>query len=75
MKKRIKFYSPLINFPDRQQRIFRNVKTIRLRNKVHEVLEGYKTYADLPGEVEWCLLHPKDIDRQEKQNALYETIG
>ena len=23
---------------------------------------------------EWCLYHPKQIDRQEKQNEFYETI-
>jgi hypothetical protein len=28
----------------------------------------------LPAEEEYVLYHPKDIERQERQNALYETI-
>ena len=43
-------------------------------NKVHEVLEGYKTKTNLPLEEEWSFLHDKEIERQEKQNAYYETL-
>ena len=63
-----------VNFPDYQWRIYRNSKLIRWKNKVHEVLEGYKQYAALPAEDEFCLLHPKTIERQEKQNSFYNTI-
>jgi hypothetical protein len=28
----------------------------------------------LPIDEEWCLLHPKTIERQEKQNRYYETL-
>jgi hypothetical protein len=41
---------------------------------VHEVLEGYLTYAALPAEDEWCLVHPKNIKRQEKQNQFYSKM-
>ena len=41
---------------------------------VHEQLVGYKKYAALPGNEEYCLHHPKDIDRQERQNNFYEGI-
>ena len=27
-----------------------------------------------PQEEQWCLYHPKQIDRQEQQNEFYETI-
>jgi len=63
-----------INFPDYQWRIYRNNKSIRWKNKVHEVLEGYKQYAALPAQDEFCLLHPKTIEKQEKQNNFYEKI-
>ena len=63
-----------INFPDYQWRIYRNDKSIKWKNKVHEVLEGYKQYASLPAQDEFCLLHPKTIERQEKQNQFYNTI-
>ena len=44
------------------------------KNKVHEVLTGYKEHAYLPAEEKFCFYHPKTIDRQEKQNAFYNTI-
>jgi hypothetical protein len=63
-----------VNFPDYQWRIYRNTPDIKWKNKVHEVLEGFKTSTLLPAEEEYCLYHPKTIDRQEKQNNLYETL-
>ena len=63
-----------INFPDYQWRVYRNTPEIRWENKVHEVLTGYKTIAHLPTEKEFCLLHPKTIERQIKQNAYYDSI-
>jgi len=63
-----------VNFPDPQFRIYRNNGKIKWKNKVHEVLEGYKTISHLPTEEEWCLIHEKSIERQEKQNKFYSEI-
>ena len=63
-----------INFPDPQFRVYRNNGKIKWKNKVHEVLEGYKTISHLPTEKEWCLIHEKSIKRQEQQNEFYSTI-
>lgn len=63
-----------INWPDYQWRIWKNKPEIKWRNKVHEVLEGFKTYALLPDNEQLALYHPKDIKRQEKQNAYYDTL-
>jgi glycosyltransferase involved in cell wall biosynthesis len=63
-----------VNFPDYQWRIWRNKNSIKWINKVHERLDGFQEYSVLPQSEEYCLFHPKDILRQEKQNALYETI-
>ena len=63
-----------INFPDYQWRIYKNNSEIKWKNKVHEVLEGHKSVSHLPKESEWCLLHEKTIERQEKQNAYYNTL-
>lgn len=63
-----------INFPDYQWRVYRNKSEIMWINKVHEVLTGYKTISHLPTDKEWCLLHPKTIERQEKQNMYYDTL-
>ena len=62
----------LINFPDWQHRIFKNDGKIKWKNKVHEVLEGYESLSYIPAEL--FLWHHKDIKRQEKQNAYYDTL-
>jgi len=63
-----------VNWPDYQWRIWKNNPEIKWKNKVHEVLEGFKAYAPLPAQEELALYHPKDIKRQEKQNAYYDTL-
>lgn len=63
-----------INFPDLQTRILRNSNSILWINKVHEVLSGYKSFTTFPLEENYCLIHPKDIKRQEKQNNFYKIL-
>ena len=63
-----------INFPDYQGRIWRNRPNILWKNKVHEVLTGYKEHTYLPQEEEFCFYHPKEIEKQEKQNEKYSNI-
>tara|TARA_R100000541_G_scaffold59258_1_gene72530 strand:- start:365 stop:988 length:624 start_codon:yes stop_codon:yes gene_type:complete len=63
-----------VNWPDYQWRIWKNIPKIKWVNKVHEILEGYLQYAPLPAQEELALYHPKDIKRQEKQNAYYNTL-
>ena len=61
-----------INFPDYHTRIYRNTPDIKWINKVHERIDGFKTYAALPHE--YFLHHIKTIERQERQNNYYETL-
>jgi len=63
-----------INFPDYQWRLYRNDPNIKWKNKVHEVLDGFKTISVLPAEEYCSLYHPKTIDRQERQNNYYNTL-
>ncbi len=64
-----------INFPDYQQRIFKLNGKIKWKNKVHEVLFGSKKSKKLPCKDDsYCLIHPKKIERQERQNAYYDTF-
>lgn len=63
-----------VNFPDPQWRIYKNSESIRWENKVHEKLVGYDTISNLPWMEELSLYHPKDIERQEKQNEYYDTL-
>jgi hypothetical protein len=63
-----------INWPDYQWRIWKNKPEIKWKNKVHEQLEGFKTYAPIPADEKLALSHPKSIDRQERQNSYYDTL-
>ena len=71
---KVKYYKPINSFPDVQSRIYRRTSTIEWVGKVHERIVGYNTLSILPFEEEYCLYHPKDIERQRKQNEFYETI-
>jgi len=63
-----------IQWPDYQWRIYRNTPDIKWINKLHEVLDGYKTYSGLPELEEYAIYHPKTIEKQEQQNNFYEKI-
>ncbi len=63
-----------VQFPDYQWRIFKNTSDIKWKNKLHEVLDGYKTYAYLPEFEEYSLYHYKHILRQESQNNFYSKL-
>ena len=67
-----------INWPDYQWRVWKNIPEIKWINKVHERLDGFKTFAPLPldsGFEECYLEHPKTISRQEKQNDFYTKLS
>jgi hypothetical protein len=63
-----------VNFPDYQARVFRNSEDIYWEGKVHERITGSDTYSHLPPHEELSLYHHKSIDKQVKQNTLYEGL-
>ena len=63
-----------INFPDWQGRVFKNRPNIKWEKPVHEVIKGFQTYAHLPTEKPFCMLHYKKIEKQEQQNQKYAGI-
>lgn len=67
-------FNGYINFPDYQWRIYKNTNKICWVNKVHEKLSGFKTYATLPADADYSLIHHKTIEKQEKQNNYYNTL-
>jgi len=71
---KIKHYTPVIQWPDHQWRIYKNIPEVKWINKLHEVLVGYNMYAYLPAIEDYALYHPKTIERQEKQNGYYSTL-
>jgi len=66
-----------VNFPDFQQRIFRNIPEITWKGDHPHLVAptGYKSMSQLPIDEEFCLYHPKDITRQENQNNFYNTFN
>jgi hypothetical protein len=64
-----------VNWPDAQKRIYRNNPNIKWTgHQVHGMVNGFKTYATLPFEEEWSIIHNKTIDKQEYQNERYSKI-
>jgi hypothetical protein len=61
-----------INYPDYQNRIFKNKPEIYWVNKVHEKIIGAMTTAEMPYGLD--LIHHKTIERQERQNNYYNTL-
>lgn len=64
----------IIQWPDYQMRLYKNAPKIRWIGKVHEILTGFTTFAAFPEKEEYAIQHHKKIDRQEKQNELYNKI-
>jgi glycosyltransferase involved in cell wall biosynthesis len=63
-------------FPDFQSRFVSTKGHVKWQNKVHEVLTGATNPSkilEFPTE-NYSILHVKDIQKQEKQNDLYDTI-
>jgi hypothetical protein len=63
-----------VNFPDYQSRLYRRTQSITWINKVHERINGVQVFTYLPAEEEFCIYHPKTIERQERQNSYYNTL-
>lgn len=65
-----------VNWPDAQKRIYKNTSDIQWKgHQVHGMVDGYKTYAALPMEEHFSIIHNKEIQRQEAQNERYAKIG
>lgn len=63
-----------VNYPDVQGRLYRNKQSIYWAGKVHEKIQGYESYSIFPAEQVYSIIHKKDIQRQRKQNDLYEKL-
>jgi hypothetical protein len=63
-----------INFPDYQGRIYKNQINIYWAGKVHETIKCSGQVGFLPATSEMSILHKKTIQKQEKQNNLYEEL-
>lgn len=81
-EKKDKLKVKIVNPFDYQNRIFKKGIQYRTDVKVHEQLEGFKIWTDLPFKKElfdewdfdWSLFHVKQFERQISQNKFYETF-
>lgn len=73
---------PIVNWPDVQGRIFKNVKKIKWAGKVHEKVTGHKKFTlisngdidDVEGNRRFSLIHQKTFEKQAMQNSLYMKL-
>lgn len=63
-----------INWPDLQMRVIKNIPEIKWTGVVHEQLAGYNTYAIMPLEREYSIIHKKTLEKQIQQNQFYNSI-
>jgi len=56
-----RLYDGMINFPDYQSRLYRNKPYIRYERRLHEKVEGYKSYVFIPPQKEIAIIHEKTI--------------
>ncbi len=63
----------IVNWPDPQSRIFKNLPHISWKRKLHEKVEGAKVFSMLPESFEFALYHNKTIEKQIETNTRYNT--
>jgi len=64
----------IVNWPDPQGRLFKNVHYIEWKRRLHEKVEGAKTYVHLPAVYELSLHHNKTIEKQIQTNIKYNKL-
>ena len=64
-----------VMWPDFQTRLYKNKPEIMWAGKVHERIGGFEAFAHLPEDEIYAIIHRKQIERQEEQNALYDQIA
>lgn len=64
----------MINFPDYQSRIYRNLSHIRYQRRLHEKVEGFKAYTFVPPQKDYAIVHEKTIEKQRQTNLNYNKL-
>lgn len=67
-------YDGMINFPDYQSRLYRNKSSIRYERRLHEKVEGYKSYTFIPPQKDYAIVHEKSIEKQRETNINYNKL-
>jgi len=69
-----KYDGKYINFPDYQSRLFRNLPHIRYQRRLHEKVEGFKSYTFIPPQKDYAIVHEKTIEKQRQTNVNYNKL-
>ena len=64
----------IVNWPDPQGRLFKNLPHIEWKRRLHEKVEGHKSYVHLPAMYELALHHNKTIEKQIETNVRYNKM-
>ena len=64
----------MINFPDYQSRLYQNLPHIRYERRLHEKVEGFKSYVFIPPQKDYAIIHEKTIEKQRQTNLNYNKI-
>ena len=64
----------MINFPDYQSRLYRNRPHIRYERRLHEKVEGFKSYSFVPPQKDYAIVHEKTIEKQRQTNLTYNKM-
>ena len=69
-----KLYDGMINFPDYQSRLYQNLPHIRYERRLHEKVEGFKSYVFIPPQKDYAIIHEKTIEKQRETNVNYNKL-
>ena len=61
----------IVNYPDYQFRLFKNLPHLNWERPLHEKIEGAATISKLPPEFELSIIHNKTIEKQISTNLRY----
>ena len=74
-KNRVEFMIPLVNYPDFQGRIYKNLDRIHYERVLHERIVGHKSETYIPpDQYVLSLMHKKTIATQLKTNKRYNEL-
>lgn len=69
-----RFHDGMINFPDYQSRLYKNQSHIRYLRRLHEKVEGFKSFSFIPPQKDFALVHKKTIEKQRQTNLNYNKL-
>lgn len=64
----------MVNFPDYQTRLYKNLSHIRYERRLHEKVEGYNSHTFMPEQTEFAIVHRKTMDKQRETNIKYNKL-